>query len=363
MSSTAIQNTTESTFNGSNIDVISQPVIQRRYLFIIAVYCVIMLVSLVGNSLVLAVVYRNENKRMRTLSNYFIVNMSCSDLLISVCNIPFLITNFALGTHILVGGVMGNIVCKLTVFVFYLSIEVSLLSLAVITVDRFLLVFFPHKTLITAKCARILIGMIWLMGTIFTAPLAAQTTLYEFRNFKNCYIELSMNAFRAYFVTCLVVFVVLPLTTMVVLYSSIVVKLFRKTIPGEHSAVNQENSNKRNRKVLLMLVTIVILTIVCWLPYWSAYIDCVLSITSSSCNSFLYLQVLAFANCALNPCAYVVFNENFRLGFYRILRTVFCFSCVRYRCCKNQVSNDSLSTRDSSLALKSYRSTFSLQSM
>ena len=341
MNSTAILNTTESTSNGSNIDD-SQSLIQVRYLSIIAVYCVIMLVSLVGNSLVLAVVYRNENKRMRTISNYFIVNMSCSDLLITVCNIPLVITGLALENGILVGGTLGNVLCKLTRLLFYLSIEVSLLSLAVITVDRFLLVFFPLKTLITAKRARIVIGTIWLTGCIFTAPLAAQTTLYEFGDFKFCSLRLSLNAFRAYFITFLVVFVVLPITTMVVLYSSIVIKLFRQKTPGEHSAINQENSDRRNRKLLMMLVTVVALTIVCWLPYWSAYIDCVLSITSSSCNSFLYLQVLAFANCALNPCAYVVFNENFRLGFYRTIREVFCPRCIRRGCCPQRVFDGSV---------------------
>ena len=338
MSSTAIQNTTESIFNGSYVDNTSQQAIHpSHHLFIMAVYCVIMLVSLVGNSLVLAVVYRNENKRMETNSNYFIVNMSCSDLLITICNIPLVITNLASENFVPVAGKMGNMFCKLATFLFYLSIYVSLLSLVAISVDRFLLVFYPLKMFITAKRARIIIGTIWLMGTIFTAPLAAQATLFEYGDFKACFFSLPIDVIHTYFITCLVVFVVLPLTTMVVLYSSIVVKLFRQKTPGANSAVNQEHSKKRNRKVLLMLVTVVILTILCWLPYWSAYLDCILKLTTLSCDSLFHLRVLAFANCALNPCAYVIFNENYRFGFYKIVCAVRFPSWVRSKCCEHQV--------------------------
>ena len=335
MNSTAIRNTTELTASGSHNAF--EPVIRQRYFYIIAVYCVILMVSLVGNSLVLAVVYRNKNKRMRTTINYFIFNMSCSDLLITVCNIPLLITQFASANYIQVGGTIGTLWCKLTTLLFYVSVEVSLLSLGAITVDRFLLVFYPLKTFITVKRARIIIGTIWLTGTIFTAPLAAQTTLLEYRHFKVCSSSLSKNAIRAYSITGLVVFVVLPLTTVVVLYSSTVVKLFRQKTPGQNPVVIQEHSNKRNRKVLLMLVTVVTITVVCWLPYWLAYINCIMTSAIAFCNSLLYLQVLAFANCALNPCAYVIFNKSFRVEFYQILCIVFCRSCFRSNYCQHQV--------------------------
>ena len=351
MENALIQNTTEPT--ASSLYTTSQPAIRPRYLFIITLYCVIMLVSLVGNSLIFAVVYRNENKRMRTISNYFIVNMSCSDLLFTFCNVPFFIASL-ITDDLPIGEKIRTGACKLTLPLFYLYIEVSLLSLVVITVDRFLLVFYPHKRIITARRARILIGTIWLVGAVFTSPMAAHATSYEYRRYKFCYLGLSVSANKAYFTTCLIVFLVLPLVTMVVLYSSIVVKLFRQKPPGENSIVNQEHSNKRNRKVLLMLATIVTLTIVCWLPYWSAYIDCILALASKSCNSIVYLRVLMFANCALNPCVYIIFNENFRVGFYRVLCSVFCPECIRSSCCQNQVfPNRSASSRDNSLALRS----------
>ena len=334
-----MQNTTEPTARG--LYTSSQPVTRPRYLSNIAVYSVIMLVSLVGNSLVLAVVYRNENRRMRTISNYFIVKMSCSDLLITVCLIPLAITDLTPKSILPLGRTFRNIWCKVRMSLFQIPIGVSLLSLAIITVDRFLLIFYPHKIFITAKRARILIGTIWLIGIIFNIPLAVQTQMHEHRHQMTWSIgsnTLSKKTTQVFFIASLVVLLVLPLATMVSLYASIVIKLFRQKMPGEKSTVNQEHSNKRNRKVLLMLVTIVTLTIVCWLPYWSANIDCVLKFRSAvSCSLRSYLRVLALASCALNPCVYVIFNESFRLGFDRILYALFCACSARGVCCKNRV--------------------------
>ena len=333
-----MQNTTEPTARG--LYTSSQPVTRPRYLSNIAVYSVIMLVSLVGNSLVLAVVYRNENNRMRTISNYFIVNMSCSDLLITLCLIPLAITDLTPKSILPLGGTFGNIWCKVRMSLFHLPIGVSLLSLAIITVARFLLIFNPHKIFTTVKRARILIGTRWLIGIIFNISLAVQTQMHEHRHQMTCSIgsnNLSKKTTQVFFIASLVVLLVLPFATMVSLYASIVIKLFRQKMPGEKSTVNQEHSNKRNRMVLLMLVTIVTLTIVCWLPYWSANIDCVLKFRSAvSCSLRSYLRVLALASCALNPCVYVIFNESFRLGFYRILFALFCACSARGVCSKNR---------------------------
>ena len=151
MENIEIQNKTGTTANGSHNLNNSRPMIYRRNIFIITVYCVIMFVSVLGNSLVLAVVYRNENKRMRTTTNYFIVNMSCSNLLMTVCNIPLIITGLAPEHNFLMEGTLGMILCKLTTLLFCKSIVVSLMCLGVIIVDRFLLVFYPHKSFLSLQ--------------------------------------------------------------------------------------------------------------------------------------------------------------------------------------------------------------------
>ena len=323
MSDILVHNTTE-TFNitSNSTEEASNP---NASAIIIIVYIAIMLISSAGNLLVLAVVYRNESKRMRTTINFFIVNMSCSDLLITFCNIPLAISGVATSNNVPFDGVLGRIYCGVTTLLFYLSIEVSLMSLVSITVDRFLAVFNPFNKLITTSRAAFMIAIIWLVAFGFTTPLAIHSEPYQNQYFRSClFRNLSWKSFRDYMISGLTVFVVLPLLLMIILYSSIVVKLFRQKTPGELSVIFQEQRNRRNRKVLLMLFIVVTVTTVCWLPYFSVFTACVLADEVESCYLDLYFQILAFANCALNPCVYIIFIESFREGFYRILSSVFC---------------------------------------
>ena len=48
----------------------------------------LMLLSMLGNSLLIAIVYKNANQRMSTPSNYFIFNMACADALLTVYAVP-----------------------------------------------------------------------------------------------------------------------------------------------------------------------------------------------------------------------------------------------------------------------------------
>ena len=54
----------------------------------ITAFVFLMLLSVLGNALLIAVVYKNANQRMRTSSNYFIFNMSCADVLLTVYTVP-----------------------------------------------------------------------------------------------------------------------------------------------------------------------------------------------------------------------------------------------------------------------------------
>ncbi|CAH1958730.1 unnamed protein product [Acanthoscelides obtectus] len=52
----------------------------------IALHCVVFLIGLVGNSLVCVAVYRNHT--MRTVTNYFIVNLAVADFLVILFCLP-----------------------------------------------------------------------------------------------------------------------------------------------------------------------------------------------------------------------------------------------------------------------------------
>ena len=129
-------------------------------------YCLIASGSLVGNSLVIFIIFRNCG--MRSTINYFIVNMASPDFLFTVFVIPRLIAEFYLPGTWLVGGTLGSILCKLDHFIQDISTAVSILSLVAIAFDRLCGVFFPMKAgLIDGRriCIMVLTGK-WLLGSL-----------------------------------------------------------------------------------------------------------------------------------------------------------------------------------------------------
>ena len=85
-------------------------------------YCLIFIVSLVGNTLIAIIVYKT--KTMRKPINFFIVNMAISDLLFPIIVIPGVIQDLYTDSW-LIGGSLGQALCKLFYFFADLSGAVS----------------------------------------------------------------------------------------------------------------------------------------------------------------------------------------------------------------------------------------------
>ena len=107
-------------------------------------YCVLLLFSVSGNCLLIAVIRRN--KRMQTITNYLIANMAVSDILITVLAVPRQITEILLGPRRwLTDGLLGSVLCKSFSFFQDITVGVSVLSLMAIAIDRYGGIVFPLR--------------------------------------------------------------------------------------------------------------------------------------------------------------------------------------------------------------------------
>ena len=80
-----------------------------------------------------------------------IANMAMSDLLFPIFLFPLRIAEFHVGSWI-IGGILGQALCKLHIFLANVSGAVSIQSLVLIAVDRFGAVALPlRSSLITRK--------------------------------------------------------------------------------------------------------------------------------------------------------------------------------------------------------------------
>lgn len=297
-------------------------------------YCIVLLLSLFGNSMIILVVYRNQ--RMWTTSNYLIVNMAASDLLLPFFAVPRMIVEVLVGKERwLIAGTGGLMLCKLAYFLQDVSTAVSVQSLLAITAERFYAVKFPLKAAAMKSKIRYVIPITWFTAMALHAPYLQVFQLHMTHGDLYCVQRWTMSSKSKfiYFVLILSLVFGFPLITIIVLYAGIVYKLFRQKLPpGARNSITQKQQNKRarqNKNVLRMAVTVVVIFFLCFSPL---VILALLLITQSigKCKAETFriiAKFLAQSNCAMNAFVYYAFNSQFRRGFISNLRTIFCLGC------------------------------------
>ena len=291
------------------------------------VCCLILIVSLVGNSSIAIIVYKT--KTLRTPINYFIMNMGMSDLLYAIFMFPRYIAEVLMRSW-LIGGSLGQVLCKLSYFLPDVSTAVSIQSLVLIAVDRFGAVVFPLRSpLISSKRCLFFILASWIIAMAMTSPYLFAVKLVEYQGQLTCDLRWSEafgdSSFTAnYFLFSYVVILYIPLASLIILYSTILYKLNSRKIPGELTVNAEGQRARRNRNLLKMAISIVVAFVLCWLPLsvihllhhfaWDTGIP--------SCGILLYWSVawiVATSNCAINPFICFAFSGNYRRGLKRLL--------------------------------------------
>lgn len=306
------------------------------------VYGIIILVSLTGNSLVLAVVYKK--RRMRTTTNFFIANMAASDMLIAVFAMPPTIKSVFAGNDLLVGGVLAQIVCKGVSFVQQISVAVSVLSLTAIAFDRFFAVVFPFSHIITVRVSRLMIVATWLISLTWAAPVLYTNRTVSVKGREFCY-ELWEPLFdtevaaKNYTIISFVFLYAAPLSVITVLYTGILIELWRGNSTEYRARVIQEDIQRANKKVLKMSATVVVLFALFWLPVY-IYLFYYYLVGDPSCDVSNNVMFLGFFLCqatsAVNPIIYAIFSENYRRGFLERLHSLAC--CSRKQILRNSTT-------------------------
>ncbi len=128
---------------------------------------VMIFMTISGNLLVLLAVFVNSH--LRSTTNYFIVNLACADLLLGTCVLPF-----SASLEIINYWAFGPIFCDIWAAVDVLCCTASIMSLCVISIDRYIGVTRPlqHSSIMSEKRALYIIILVWLLSiAISVAPL------------------------------------------------------------------------------------------------------------------------------------------------------------------------------------------------
>ena len=294
-------------------------------------YVVVVVVSLVGNSLIIAAFKLNVNGKLRTVNNTFIVSLASADILLTLGSIPERITRIIVHDVWLVSGSLGVFLCKTANYVEKLCIIVSIFHLAMIAVDRFLAVFYPRKKIITIRKSRLIAGIAWITAAAYCVPLFYHANLLAEKGRVLCKTRRFFTNWRIWYLFYLAM-LVLTLIFVVALYTAMIIRLWRLKAPGGKISFRNRLTARRNSRVLKMVAVIVLVFYVCFLPYWIGWVTCSYFRSDVICTkTYAFISIyLSYANSALNPIIYAFFNEHFRVGF-KFIHSKLCKCCVSQR--------------------------------
>ena len=263
-------------------------------------YCLIIIVSLVANSLIVIIVCKTPN--LKKPINYFIANMASSDLLYPIFVIPWRLSNLHTNYSFLIGGQLGQALCKLVPFFSNVSIVVSTQNLILITVDRFGAVVFPLRSpLIRSKLCSFFILATWMFAIVFISKdlLAFERVEYPegarcVRRWKKVFGESS--SFASLLLAYNILFTYIPVLLLIILYSIIFIKFKTQAHPGKQSTNNQQQRKRKSGNVLQMSIAIVTVFVLCWLPFSTNHLMIAYQDSSAhfSCSFQIYFDVTYF---------------------------------------------------------------------
>ncbi|XP_076330588.1 tyramine receptor 1-like [Tachypleus tridentatus] len=132
---------------------------------VIILLSVVIFLTLVGNTLVIAAVA--TTRRMRTVTNYFVVSLAVSDVLVGSLVMPFGVMQ-EVAHH----WPLGRIACEFWISLDVLLCTASILNLCCISLDRYFAITSPMSYVVkrNSKLAIIMIAGVWVLSGLITCP-------------------------------------------------------------------------------------------------------------------------------------------------------------------------------------------------
>ncbi|XP_068178615.1 neuromedin-K receptor-like [Antennarius striatus] len=281
-------------------------------------YSFVLAVAVFGNLIVIWIIL--AHKRMRTVTNYFLLNLAFSDASMAAFNT---LINFIYASH--GEWYFGDAYCKFHNFFPVTSVFASIYSMTAIAVDRYMAIIHPLKPRLSSKVTIAVIVCIWSLAVVLAFPLCYFSITRTLPRRTLCYVawpRMAKDPFMYHIIVTVLVYI-LPLAVMGVTYTIVGVTLWGGEIPGD-SSDNYHGQLRAKRKVVKMMIIVVVTFALCWLPYHIYFIVTGLNKQLSKWKYIqqVYLSVLwlAMSSTMYNPIIYCCLNSRFRAGFKRAFR-------------------------------------------
>ncbi|XP_043939015.1 substance-P receptor [Protopterus annectens] len=310
----------------SNVTIESNQFVQPGWkiaLWAIA-YSIIIVVAVVGNLTVIWIIV--AHKRMRTVTNYFLVNLAFAEASMAIFNAAI---NFTYGIHN--NWYYGLHYCRFHNFFPITAVFASIYSMTAIAIDRYMAIIHPLQPRLSATATKIVICVIWVLALSLSFPQFYYSSIRTFHDRTVCYVDWpedeedgeSENNSKYYYVCVTLLLYVLPLLVIGWAYTVVGLTLWVSEIPGDSSDRYHEQMSAK-RKVVKMMIVVVCTFAFCWLPYHVYFLLYLFhpELYNKQFIQQVYLAVmwLAMSSSMYNPIIYCCLNDRFRVGFKQAFR-------------------------------------------
>ncbi|XP_067300607.1 C-X-C chemokine receptor type 1 [Pseudorasbora parva] len=274
---------------------------------LVLIYIIVFCLSLLGNTVVIFVVFYMENRR--TSTDVYLMHLAIADLLFSL-TLPFWAAYHHIGHW-----PFGSIMCKLLSGMQEATFYCCVFLLACISVDRYLAIvkatqFLNQKRyLVGTVCA-----LVWLCAIFLSIPIMVNRDAFaplgmELVCHDNVTVESMDNWRLSLRILHHTLGFFLPLVVMMFCYGFTICKLC-------------SSRNSQKQKAMRVILCVVLAFIICWLPNnITELLDNLMRAEKvmETCklrdgiDVALYVtQAMAFTHCAINPILYAFIGKKFR---------------------------------------------------
>ncbi|XP_063811604.1 adenosine receptor A1-like [Pseudophryne corroboree] len=299
--------------NSSHPDsgTISAPLVSANNVPYLVTEVLTAVISVVGNTLICLAVL--NDRRLRTVTNYFLFSLATADILVGAVGIPCaILLDLGLAQCSLYSCLL--MLCNLMTF----SLA-SIFGLLAVAVERYISILCPfhYRALVTPRASIIVILFTWMLAAV--AGLMPLMGWHE--SFPPESVCLFSSLISEYYMVYLIFFgcVVPPLVAMLVFYARIFLEIRRQIRQIAEWEVDVSRRRRRRRIVVrefrmaTSLFLVVFCFVICWFPIH------ILNVVRFYCphckvpaDLILSAVILSHANSAINPIIYVFRMRTFR---------------------------------------------------
>ncbi|CAI5640836.1 unnamed protein product [Oreochromis niloticus] len=266
-------------------------------------FILIFIISVIGNSLLLCVLFIYEG--LKSITNIFILNLVCSDLIFTI-TLPFWAVDH------LHQWVFGDLVCKFLTAAFFVGLYSSVILLTAMTVDRFTLVVlhnWPSNQVIRKRCGVGACIAAWVISISASLSDAIKVKAVNWDNVTYCE-DGSDDKLGHYLQVSLLFF--LPFAIIIFCYSAILMKVLQVL-------------NRKKHRTVAVLLCIVAAFFICWGPYHimllitSLYEPKGCKVQKQLAVAYHICEMLAYSHCCMNPLLYML-SQKMQKHLLNLLR-------------------------------------------